>query len=467
MWFWNLKSNNYMSMKHIILGLLSAFIFCLGSCDDELTKVGTSIQDDGDKISVSVDSFYFEASTVQIDEIYARSDTGLLGEFYDPLYGTLKSDYICQFYCPENFRFLHTPIDGKIDSVNFQIFYKSWVGDSLAPMRAQIFPVTQVLEKNFYANINPEDYADMQTSLGMKTYTAFDRSVPDSVRNATDYSGTSSFYPVITIRMPKAFGQNFYDETINNPSSFNDQESFNKFMPGLYVTNTFGSGNIIEVDASYFRIFYRYVGVGSQKQDTIIHTSEVFTVTREVLQLNRFKNTDMNQLLEPSDDYTYVKTPAGVSVKLVIPAKAIAPFIDGRILNNIPLTLHTMPLDEYEYALKRPESLLILPEDSVKSFFEDRRVDDGITSFVASFSSSTASYSFGNISNVLKTHIKNSPEEDLSLLVIPVRRETSTDYNSYTYSTSISHFMSPAGMKLRKDKNVMKVGVTSSKYGRN
>jgi hypothetical protein len=454
-------------MKYIILGLFTAFIFCLGSCDDELTKVGTSIQADSDKISVSVDSFYIEASTVQIDEIYARSDTGLLGEFYDPQYGTLKADYICQFYCPENFKFLHTPIDGKIDSVNFQIFYSSWVGDSLAPMRVQIFPVTKVLERNFYANINPDDYADMQTSWGMKTYTAFDRSISDSVRNATDYSGNPSYYPVITIRMPKEFGQNFYDETINNPSSFNDQESFNKFLPGLYVTNTFGSGNIIEVDVSHLNIYYRYTGVGSQGQDTIIHTLERFNVTREVLQLNRFKNTDMSHLLESSEDYTYVKTPAGVSAKLVIPAKEIAPLIDGRILNNIPLTLYTMPQEEYEYALGRPGSLLIMPEDSVKNFFEDRRVDDGITSFVASFSSSSASYSFGNIANVLKKHIENSPEEDLSLLVIPVRRETATDYYDNVYSTSISHFMSPAGMKLRKDKNVMKVGVTSSKYGRN
>ncbi len=90
----------------------------------------------------------------------------------------------------------------------------------------------------------------------------------------------------------------------------------------------------------------------------------------------------------------------------MIPSKEIAPFIDGRILNNIPLTLYSMPEDESEYALDRPASLLILPEDSVKSFFENRKVEDRVTSFVASFSSASSSYSFGNISNVLKTHIE-------------------------------------------------------------
>lgn len=456
-----------MGMKRIILGLSLAFIFCLGSCDDELTKVGTSIQGDSDKISVSVDSFYLEASTIITDAVYARSDTGLLGEFYDPLYGTLKSDYICQFYCPEDYRFRYTPINGKIDSVDFRIFYDSWVGDSLAPMRAQIFPITKALEKNFYTNVNPEDYADMQTSLGMQTYTAFDRSVPDDVRYATDYEGKRTFYPVITIRMPQELGQKFYDQTINNPSSFDDQDAFNEFFPGLYITNTFGSGNIIGVDLSYFTIYYKYMGVGSAGQDTIIKAQEVFNVTKEVIQLNRFKNTDMSGLTEPDEDYTYVKTPAGVSTRLVIPSKEIAPFIDGRILNNIPLTLYSMPEDESEYALDRPASLLILPEDSVKSFFENRKVEDRVTSFVASFSSASSSYSFGNISNVLKTHIENSPEEDLSLLVIPINRETASDYYGETYSTSISNFLFPAGMKLRKDKEAMKVGVTSSIYGRN
>lgn len=455
-----------MGMKRIILGLSLAFIFCLGSCDDELTKVGTSIQSDADKISVSVDSFYLEATTIPVEAVYARSDTGLLGEFYDPLYGTLKSDYICQFYCPDNFQFLHTPIDGKIDSVDFRIFYDSWVGDSLAPMRVQLYPIIKPLDRNFYTNINPEEYADMQGTMGQQTYTAFDRAVPDSVRYATDYYGSSLFYPVVTVRVPKEFGQKFYDETVNNPSTFRNQEAFNEFFPGVYVTNTFGSGNIIGVDISYLTIYYKYMGVGSEDQDSIIYTSEVFNVTKEVIQLNRFKNTNMSNLLEPSEDFTYVKTPAGVSTRLVIPAQQIAPFIDGRILNNMPLTLYAMPQDEYEYALERPTTLLILPEDSVKTFFENMKVEDGITSFIASFSSSYSSYSFGNISNMLKIHIENAPGEDLSLLVIPVRRETGSDYYGNPYSTSVSHFMSPSGMKLRKDKAVMKVGVTSSKYGR-
>ena len=54
--------------------------------------------------------------------------------------------------------------------------------------------------------------------------------------------------------MPTEFGQKFYDETINNPGTFKNQETFNEFFPGLYVTTTFGSGNILSVASSVLKL---------------------------------------------------------------------------------------------------------------------------------------------------------------------------------------------------------------------
>ncbi len=58
--------------------------------------------------------------------------------------------------------------------------------------------------------------------------------------------------------MPTEFGQKFYDETINNPGTFKNQETFNEFSRGLYVTTTFGSGNILSVASSVLKIYYNY-----------------------------------------------------------------------------------------------------------------------------------------------------------------------------------------------------------------
>ncbi len=91
----------------------------------------------------------------------------------------------------------------------------------------------------------------------------------------------------------------------------------------MYITNTYGSGNILQITYSTFSIYYKYSLKGSQGQDSTAYSSETFNVTKEVLQLNRFKNTDLTPLLEENDSIAYLKTPAGVYTQLTIPAQDI------------------------------------------------------------------------------------------------------------------------------------------------
>lgn len=445
-----------MKIKCLILGLVLGAIY-LSGCNDDLNLVGPSIQPDKDKTTVFTDTFKFEASTVLLDAIYARTDTGLIGELYDPLFGHLKADYICQFYCPEDFKFRYEPIDGKIDSVDFHILYDSWVGDSLTPMRAAVYMVDKQLPKYYYTDMNPGDYCDMQTLMGAQTYSAYDMSIPDSIRNS------ESFIPNVRIRLDQDFGQRFYDESVNNRATFKDQNAFNSFLPGFYITNTFGSGNILNVKSSFFAIYYKHNIEGSDGKDSAVIASEVFSVTGEVIQLNRFKNTEVDDMLQPSSDFTYLKTPAGVCTKIVIPTSQIAPIVKGRIINNMPISFKSMPQNDWKYALTPPKSLLLIPEDSVKTFFEENKVQDGVTSFVSS-ALSDQTYTFGNLSSLLKNQIENAPDEDLHLLVIPVNHITESNYYGYTYTLKIAHYLHPSGVTLRKDEDLTQLVVTSCYY---
>ncbi|MDH6533547.1 hypothetical protein M2101_000188 [Parabacteroides sp. PM5-20] len=447
-------------MKRLILGLCLVGGI-LGGCNDDLSQVGTSIQGDEDKISVFVDTFKFDASTILVDAVYAKSDTGLLGELYDPSFGTLIADYICQFYCPEGFQFRKEPLDGKIDSVDLIVYYDTWSGDSLAPMRAQVYPVTTPLTKNYYTNINPSDFCDMNTSWGMQTYTAFDKTVPDSIRYQTDSNGYDIMYNSnVTIRLPKELGQKFYEETINNPASFASQEAFNEFFPGVYITNTFGTGSILNVYSTYLNIYYKCTIKGSADQDSIVGTVETFNTTSEIIQLNRCVNNNMEELIKPNEEYTYIKSPAGVCTHIVIPSKEIAPKVEGHILNNMPLKLYVMPQDDYDFSLEVPPGLLLLPEDSVKTFFEENKIHDGKTSFLATYSNDRT-YSFYNIASVLKEQIEKAPDEDLRLVVVPVKYTS----NYYGY-TSIRNYLMPSGLKVRIEDEKTQLIITSSKYGR-
>lgn len=478
-------------------GLIAAFgLFAgwmLGACDDNLTEVGTTIQPPGDLITVYTDTFQMKASTVRLDSVFAKTSVCLLGEMYDPVYGNIKADILCQFYCEEGFEFAKTPHEGKIDSVELMIIYPNnsrgglnVYGDTVTPMQVSVYPVNKPLKRNFYTNEHPENYCDMKNPLGAATYTAYDFSISDSVRQATDSDGNPIFSPYINVRLSTELGQKFYDESVNNPSTFASQEAFNEFFPGVYITNTYGSGNLIKTQGEniWMRIFYDYALQDSAGNDSLAHAVQWFNVSKEVIQVNRFKNSNIDQLLEDNPTHAYVKSPAGVCTKLVLPTTQIAKEVDinDRYINGFNLDLKYLPEDEWDYAYAPPSHLLLLPEDSVVTFFEKGSVENNQTSYVSfmyyvsssdsytssaatgiGYNSSTRTYSFGNISTLLKKHIENSPDKDLNLLVIPVTR-TSASSNGAYYTSDIQHSFDLSGAKIRIEEEYMKVVVLSSKF---
>ena len=477
----------------ILIVLLTGLL--LSSCDDQLTKVGTTIQPPGDIITVYSDTFQMKASTVRLDSIFAKTSDGLLGEMYDPVYGIIKADILCQFYCEEGFQFAFTPKDQKIDSIELFIYYPvnstgSLIayGDTLTPMQATVYPVNKPLTKNFYTNDQPENYCDMNNPLGSATYTLFDLTVSDSLRNDSEY------IPSIRVKLPVELGQKFYDESILNPSTFNSQEAFNEFFPGIYVTNTYGSGCLVKTAGELIGIRIAYNTMLDSQYgtlDSVALRSLWFFASKEVVQINRFINSHIDQLLVENPTHTYIKSPAGVCTKLIIPTTEIVKDIDfkERFINGFSLSLKYLPEDERDYAYTPPDFLLLLPEDSVASFFEKGYIENNTTTYISfmpdevyygtnytynsadetayGYSPYTRTYSFGNISRLLKTHIDNSPDKDLSLLVLPVIRKSSsyTYNNRYYYATTgISHSFNLSGVKIRTEDEYMKVVMLSSKY---
>ncbi|MDR0538693.1 MAG: DUF4270 domain-containing protein [Tannerellaceae bacterium] len=454
-----------MKTTYFIICILFTLAF-LSACDN-IGLVGSEMQPKGDMSVVYADTFQLEASTVALDSTYAKSTYGLLGEMYDPTYGTLKSGYLCQFYCQDNFKFKQTPLDGKIDSMKLYIAYErgNWIGDSLAPMQVKAFPLIKQLSGHFYTNFDPVGYVDMQHPLAELSYTPRDFSISDSIWNL---SGLSYYYPDLSMRMPTELGQAFYDASIKNPGVYTNQQTFNNFFPGLYITNTFGSGNIIVVETTGMAIYYRYQTKNSSGNDTILTASEGFLVTEDVIQLNQFRNTDISTLLTPNDDHTYIKTPAGVFTRVTIPIKKITDTIKDRKINNAYFSLTAFPHEEQPYTLTPPNYLLALPEDSVVNFFRDGKMDNSTTSFVSmTKSAADLTYRFGNISIMLDHYMRNAPEkEELNLLIIPIERTVQTDQQtgeSLNISTSVKNYLRPSGLKLRKGEK-LQFQVISSRY---
>jgi hypothetical protein len=477
-----------MKIRLFILGMVAGSIL-LGSCNDDYGLVGPSIQPEEDTPTIKADTFMLGASTVLLDSIYAKTATGLLGEIYDPLFGDLKADFICQFYTQDGFTFRHEPIGGKIDSVQFFLFYsnRDWIGDSLASMQATVYPVVKPLDRNYYTNINPAQYVDFNNPLASKTYSPRDLTVSDSLWNATTTSGSytiPSYDAHIRIKLPVSLGQKFYDESVNNPGNFADQDAFNRFFPGLHVTNTFGSGNILSINATQIVIYYNYYAErpSTGAIDSAVIGSEVFPVTKEVIQMNHMENAGLDKLVVPNDRYTYIKSPAGVATRLTIPIREIKEKIEDRRVNTFYFELKAMPQDNWKYALSPPGNVLLIPEDSVKTFFEKGKIEDNVTTYLGTYNSASLLYFFTpitststaastvtaktNLANLIKYQLLYAPDKDLNMLLIPVTRTVmSSGSSSTSVSTeSISSYLKPASLTLRKDSSAMQIQIITSLY---
>ena len=462
-----------MKGKLLLLGM-AALTFV--SCNDDLKLVGPSIQPDGDKPAVRADSFQLAAETIKIDKVYAKTSVGLLGQFEDPLFGTLKSDYLCQFYCPENYQFKYKPNFGRIDSVELRISYQVSLGDTLTPMQAKAFMVTKPLGKDFYTDVDPKEYCDMKQLMGSAVYSAFDPSVPDSIRSL------STFVPSVKIPFAKEFGQKFYDATLNEKQHFVNQEAFNQYFPGLYVTTTSGQGNILYVIETAMCFYYQHVvnEVNKEGRDTtyIADAVERFRVTPEVIQLNQFDNTKMESLIGVHPRINYQKTPAGVFTQVNIPVKEIAEKTDGYIINTMPLSIQVLPPEEdNDFTLTQyvPDYGLLLPVDSMDMFFKNKQVENNQTSFLSSSFSTRLSkynvreYYFGNISGLIKDRVQYAKdhnvavEDTMRMVIVPVNRTVGQNYYS-EYTTALSNYLAPSGSKLVTDPKSLKIQIVSSKY---
>jgi len=455
---------------YVLLGII-----CI-ACDDSIGRVGLGMQPEGDKISVFDTTMIVEARTIEVDSIYAKSSNGLLGNFYDPTYGNIKSSYICQFYPAIDFLYLDSIVNNKIDSVKLNIYYGTYLGDSLAPMEVTVYPVVKPLEKHYYTNADPAKYCDLNNPLAKFSYTARNLNVSDSVLKANGY------YRYLSIPLPVKIGQDYLDKILNN--ELNNVEEFLDFFPGTYLTTTFGTGSLLAVDMTDVMLYYTLnrtlQDVNGNDSLTTRVASAGFTVTKEVVQLNKFENKISDFLSEDSSDKVFLKSPAGVFTEVTIPIKEIVKGIGKKKFSSVKLSFKAYPRDDRNYLLTFPglpndanrndasgydPKLLLIEPDSVTSFFEMKKVADGQTAYTTQFNSSNYSYDFNNIANVVQNAIEKAPDKDLKLWLIPVlttwyRDNVYGSYDKFDYITS--HHLFPSGVTLKKGGDNLKVRVIAT-----
>lgn len=383
-----------------------ALIFGLTACDDDLAGIGSSLMPEQDSLSTFYLAYPITTRTVKTDHVVARTSSCYLGSLLDPeTRAVTTSSFMAQFHLQEDYTLPQEELlikdeEGNIcaDSCVLRIFHDKFYGDSLTTMRLTIrdLSMDNVMEENqaYYTDIDPTQYVN-PTPMVEKTMTY---SVVDCNLPSSSTSLSSGNYRSIPIHLGKDYGtyilKNFYE----HPEYFKNSYTFShNVCPGFYVEHTGGIGSLVNSDVSVLDVYFRY-----QSNDTTVTNAWMrLGATQEVIQNTRYDHDLPAEMLLTDADhpYTYIKSPAALHTEIDLPINdMIAGEHKNDTINCVRLTLRRYNVEHQSTAtLTPPNSLVLLRKGTAEEFFNENKLPDNETSYLATYSNQSNAYTFSNI----------------------------------------------------------------------
>ena len=238
---------------YTIIGILAV------SCSDNNNLIGSSI--DYSDIQISTKTFRYSENS---DSVYSKlNDVAVNRAIYHMLgkidikdFASVNSSYLT------NLRYI-----GKIDTVLVEedmvdslvlilkCFVNQTIGDDLMPMRVTAYQNNTLLPKNstdtIFTDVNPEKYCDLSKKLGEKIFS----SSPLGSSNQTS--------DTVTVRIPlsrngmttQGWAKDFYNYYRDN-KGYLTNEDMQEYLPGLYITHTYGDGFISRIDSTIINLYH-------------------------------------------------------------------------------------------------------------------------------------------------------------------------------------------------------------------
>lgn len=235
-----------------------------------------------------------------------------------------------------------------------------------------------------------------------------------------------------------------------DPSAFRDAYRFlHEICPGFYFKIDGGTGSMAHIQMAQLNIYFKHKEKGKIKE-----ISTNFVSTEEVLQITHFDN-DNNRLQQLANEsgHTYLKTPAGLFTRLTLPVADIMAGHETDSINAAKIVLYRENnSSSSSYQFEIPKNVVMVPADSLQSFFGNNRLPDNKTSFLATYNSTKNAYVFNNISGIVNlfSHNRSMPEWG-KVVIVPVELQTVTQgvgSSQQKKVTKVSHEMGLSSTKL-------------------
>ncbi len=470
-----------MKLKSIFFILISIVFFT--ACKDT-EQVGSSIQPEEDLLHVYSNSIDIDIASILVDSALSKSSYLFLGKYLDSKLGETDVEFMTQIdsrlgddgltipdttvvttssttngilsglltdydsnYGP--ITKISSPTNVKADSIFFVINYSDdFFGDSTANQGVYVYAMNKTLVPSaaykYFTNTDVSEFCKKDTLL-------------NSDGKAYKYNLANKNKNEIKIKLKDEFGERLA-KIYQKGSTITNQADFNNFFKGIYLSHYFNNGSLIKIEVAGILLYYSYdanITTTYNGEEVVVNSADLkakgynplvssifLSANKAVERVNLVSHPDLEQKFPSlqNQDVTYAYTPAGMYTKVNIPfntmidsVKLKAPDTTKVMFNSARLTLYTKTLDWTPTDLsKTPNSyMLLLHQDSVVPFFYKNKTPDGYSSFVASYNSTTESYTFDITKAVQKKLTGQQVAFSEEMVVVPIVVEQSNSVNYY------------------------------------
>ena len=440
--------------KFFVITILVSIFGC-----EENPYIGTSIAQEDAKIVV--DSLIsVTGKSVKSEKIQSRTITQLLGKIDANGYGYLSSDVVTQFM-PAGKIDTSNVTENNIDSLKLylQIPSGGYIGDSIAPMGLKVYRLNKQLPYPIYSDFNPSDYYSTDDLIGSTTYAANALELNDSVQKLQ--------YRTIAVDLPTSLGKEFFNKYKENPAIYSDPAIFSQFFPGIYITNSFGSGRIMKIGNAQVKLYYhKTVKMEETGEDsTYYKVGNYFAVTPEIVTNNNITyniSNDLESMIQNGDNI--LVAPTGTNVEISFPTQdIIEKYVKNKgslsVINSLTFEIPVAKIPN-KYNITPPPYVLLIKKSDVDSFFANSQVTDNESSFYAAYNKEKNSYQFSDMRSYIVNMISKGDiePEDSEFVIIPVsvNTENTTSTSAIYLKDIVPYIETPAMAKLLLDKAKIK-----------
>jgi len=426
---------------HVILAAAALLGLC--ACADE--TIGVSITDNVSSI-IEDSSFVITGHSVLNDRVQMRTSTKMLGALSAAGFGTIKAEAVTMWMPSMNIDTAGIK-PANIDSCRLILklpYTNGFTGDSVAPMRLNVYRLNKPLPNPIYSDFDPAGYYDSSDLLASEAYSP----CSGTVQTLESYvTGTLVMDTVrtISIPVPTQLGRDLLNAYVADPSRFASPKSFAEVFPGIYISNSYGSGHLVNIKSTEMEVYYhRHVVLNDSTEVDSAYNQTYLASTPEIVSNNiiKFDIDDAVTSMVNSGE-AIIAAPAGYEVQVHFPIQDIIDKYQANVgksqslINSLSLTLPaSVPVTQY--GIMPPTYLLMVKTSKKDQFINGDSLANNKDSFYAIYDPVLKQYQFTGLRSYLLNIINNqggiATQDDMDFTITPV------DVTNYTYQAGYSYY---------------------------